>query len=363
MTSNPTDAPPRQRTLVQLLAPGTGGVRDYAEGLSRHWRDAGLVDHLIALSQADARQKSLTSRLQELIDSGGRPCTLLLHFSGYGFQPRGLCFWLLQQIDSARQCLGTDLRVVTMFHELFASGPPWRSAFWLSGLQAWIAGSIARRSDGLWTNTGGHRRWLAAQVGNTVEVAMQPVFSTIGEPDIVPPTTQRRLQLVVFGAQSTRHRALARLPRHATQLRQHGVTEVIEVGSGKPYGGIASDMRHRFMGRMDIAQLQALLEQSVYGLIDYPPRYLGKSTVFAAYAAHGCNALNTAAAEAGADGLRDGEHFVTLDNGASFPGSAHARQTMADAARTWYCQHTSSLQARAFAELCQANTIKEVTNA
>lgn len=194
---------------------------------------------------------------------------------------------------------------------------------------------------------------------------MQPVFSTIGEPDIVPPTTHRRLQLVVFGAQSTRHRALARLPRHVTQLRQHGVTEVIEVGSGEPYGRITSDMRHRFMGRMDKAELQALLEQSVYGLIDYPPRYLGKSTVFAAYAAHGCNALNTAAeaAEAGSDGLREGEHFVTLDNVASFPGSAHARQTMADAARTWYCQHTSTLQAQAFAELCQANTVKEVNHA
>lgn len=348
--------------MVQLLAPGTGGVRDYAEGLSRHWRDAGLADHLIALSQADARQKSLTSRLQELIDSEGRPCTVLLHFSGYGFQPRGLCFWLLQQIDDARKTLGSELRVVTMFHELFASGPPWKSAFWLSGLQAWIAGSIARQSDGLWTNTEGHRRWLTAQVANTVQVSMQPVFSTIGEPKIVPPTSQRRPQLVVFGAQSTRHRALARLPRHATQLRQHGVTEVIEVGSGEPYGGITSDMSHRFMGRMGTAELQALLERSVYGLIDYPPRYLGKSTVFAAYAAHGCNALNTADAEAGADGLRDGEHFVTLDNVASFPGSTQARQTMADAARTWYCRHTSHLQARAFAELCQASTLKEVTH-
>jgi len=363
MTSNPTDTPPRQRTVVQLLAPGTGGVRDYAEGLSRHWRDSGLADHLIAFSQADSRQQSLASRLKQLIDAEGRPCTLLLHFSGYGFQPRGLCFWLLQQIDSARRCLGPDLRVVTMFHELFASGPPWKSAFWLSGLQAWIAGSIARRSDGLWTNTEGHRRWLSVQVGDAVPVTVRPVFSTIGEPDTVRPTTPRRMQLVVFGAQSTRHRALARLPRHATHLRQHGVTEVIEVGSGEPYRGITSDMRHRFMGRMDTTELQALLEQSVYGLIDYPPRYLGKSTVFAAYAVHGCNALNTAAAEADTDGLRDGVHFVTLDNVASFPGSTYARQTMADAARTWYCGHTSNLQAQAFAELCQANTIKEVTHA
>jgi hypothetical protein len=349
--------------VVQLLAPGTGGVRDYAEGLSRHWRDSGLADHLIAFSQGDARKQSLASRLQQLIDAEGRPCTVLLHFSGYGFQPRGLCFWLLQQIESARRCLGPDLRVVTMFHELFASEPPWKSAFWVSGLQAWIAGSIARRSDGLWTNTEVHRRWLAAQVCDAVAVTAQPVFSTIGEPDTVLPTSQRRLQLVVFGAQSTRHRALARLPCHATQLRQHGVTEVIEVGSGESYRGIATDLRHRFMGRMETTELQALLEQSVYGLIDYPPKYLGKSTVFAAYAVHGCISLNTAVADSDTDGLRHGEHFVILNEAASIPGSTHARQTMADAARTWYSGHRSNLQAQAFAELCQANNFKEVTHA
>lgn len=363
MTPSPTDTSPGQRILVQLLAPGTGGVRDYAEGLSRHWRDAGLADHLLALSQADARQKSLTSRLQELIDSQGRPCSLLLHFSGYGFQPRGLCFWLLREVEQAQAQLGDRLRVVTMFHELFASGPPWRSAFWLSGLQAWIAGSIARRSDGLWTNTEGHRRWLTAQVGHTVQVTMQPVFSTIGEPALVLPTSQRRPQLVVFGAQSTRHRALARLPRHATQLRQHGVTEVIEVGSGAAFRGIPKDLSHRFMGRMGTTELQALLGDSAYGLIDYPPKYLGKSSVFAAYAVHGCIALNTADSDSDTDGLRASEHFVILNEAASFPGSARARQTMAEAARTWYCRHTSNLQARAFAELCQANNLQEVNHA
>lgn len=363
MTPDPTYTVRRQRTLVQLLAPGTGGVRDYAESLSRHWRASGLEDRLMTISQADSQQQVLSSRLQQLIAAEGSPCTMLLHFSGYGFQARGLCFWLLQQIDGARQSLGSDLRVVTMFHELFASGPPWSSAFWLSGLQARIARHIARRSDAIWTNTELHRRWLAAQVREIVPVNMQPVFSTIGEPDAVPPAVRRRMQLVVFGAQSTRHRALARLPRHTMRLRQLGVTEVIEVGSGEAYREITSGLGYRFLGRMDTAALQTLLESSAYGLIDYPPKYLGKSTVFAAYAVHGCIALNTADTDCDTDGLRQGQHFVTLDSAASFTGSIDARQSMAEATSAWYAGHSSHIQAQAFAELCQANNIEETINA
>ena len=363
MTSNLADTTLRQRTVVQLLSPGTGGVRDYAEGLSRHWQASGMTDHLLSFSQEDARQRPLATRLKQLIETQGRPCTLLLHYSGYGFQARGICFWLLPQIDRARQCLGRDLRIVTVFHELFASGPPWGSAFWLSGVQAWIAAAIARRSDALWTNTELHRRWLADRVGRNVSVTMQPVFSTIGEPDIVPASNQRGLQLVVFGAQTTRHRALALLPRHAMLLRRHGVTEVIEVGSGQAYNGTPLRMNHRFVGRMAAPELQSLLQHSAYGLIDYPPKYLGKSTVFAAYAVHGCIALNTADTGMDTDGLRHGEHFVTLKNAASMPGTPQARQCMADAARAWYAGHRSRLQAEAFADVCQIHPIKEAMHA
>lgn len=363
MTRDTMETTPRQRTVVQLLAPGTGGVRDYAEGLSRHWQAAGVTDHLLPFSQEDARQQPLATRLKQLSEADKRPCTLLLHYSGYGFQARGVCFWLLPQLDHARRCLGSNLRVVTVFHELFASGPPWGSAFWLSGVQAWIAAAIARRSDALWTNTELHRRWLADRVGRNVPVCMQPVFSNVGEPDLVPAADQRCLQLVAFGAQSTRHRALAWLPRHAMRLRQHGVTEVIEVGSGEAYNGTPLRLNHRFVGRMAAPELQSLLQHSAYGLIDYPPKYLGKSTVFAAYAVHGCVALNTADAGSDTDGLRHGEHFVTLNGAASMPSTPQARQRMADAARAWYAGHGSSLQAAAFADVCQAHPIKEEMHA
>src|SRR6202008_598407 len=99
----------------------------------------------------DVRAWPLAARLRAL--AGARPCVVVLQFSGYGFGRRGLCGWLLDELDQARTAFRGTLRLVTVFHELFAVGPPWRSAFWLAGLQARIAARLARSSDALWTNS------------------------------------------------------------------------------------------------------------------------------------------------------------------------------------------------------------------
>jgi hypothetical protein len=356
MSTGPTRqcAAPPQRGLIQLAAPGTGGVRDYLECLRTEWAAVGLASHVVTLSESDASQRSLAERLREIVDAEGRPCAVILHFSGYGFHPRGLCLWLVREVEAARQQLGDRLHLVTMFHELYASGPPWGSAFWLSPVQAWIARRLARLSDVLWTNTELHGRWLRKQVGASVAIEVQPVFCTVGEPGETPPARGRVPRLIVFGSPSTRRRALERLPRYAANLQRQGLTEVIEVGSGAATPWPACALSVRFAGRLDIAELRELLETSAWGLIDYPPKYLGKSTVFAAYAVHGCVSLNTADAGFDSDGLQDGRHFLTLAPDAPIATTVEARQSIADAARGWYAQHSATRQAAAFAASCRA---------
>jgi hypothetical protein len=107
-----------------------------------------------------------------------------------------------------------------------------------------------------------------------------------------------------------------------------------------------------------------LLQRSAFGLLDYPSIHLGKSTVFAAYAAHGCVVLNTASPGPQADGLAGGTHFLHLsfaDAGASF--DVADRQAMSAAARAWYAQHPLPRQAEAIATLCAASSIKEPVHA
>ena len=348
----------QSRTLIQVVAPGSGGVRDYMECLRGQWKSTGIESHVIAMSESDARQQSLADRLRRIVEAEGRPCSLILHFSGYGFQKRGLCFWLLREIENSRRVLGHQMRLVTMFHELFASGPPWRSAFWLSSMQAWIARRIARASDALWTNTELHARWLRQQVEASASIEVQPVFSNIGEPNVAAPAMVRTLRLVVFGAPSTRSRALKLLPRHAARLRSQGITEVVEVGSGPAFPWVDEALSHRFIGRLEVAQVNELLQDSAYGLIDYPPKYLGKSSVFAAYAVHGCVTLNTADPTPDNDGLRCDRHFSALPSAREIPQDAVARQRVCDAARMWYEQHSLARQAQGFARSSQVSKIE-----
>ena len=353
------------RTLVQLTAPGGGGVRDYLELLRTCWTASGIDNRVITMAQADAQAEPLAARLQKITNATGRPCTLLLHFSGYGFHPRGVCSWLAHEIETTRRHLGAQVLIVTMFHELYASGgPPWKSAFWLSRWQASIAARLARASDRLLTNTEAHARWLRNPIGDSRPLAVWPVFSTVGEPALAPPALHARTsRMVAFGLQRTRHRALALLQPHATALRRQGVAELVEVGAGEPFAWPANDLPHRYAGRLGTVELQRLLEDSAFGLIDYPLHSIGKSTVFAAYSAHGLATLNTAVDVNCSDTVQLNGQLVTLAqintalDGAGGVPDAHAlasRQSMADACRRWYGRHTLSLQATAMAEFCDA---------
>ncbi|MFZ4728709.1 MAG: glycosyltransferase family 1 protein, partial [Pseudanabaena sp.] len=66
---------------------------------------------------------------------GDRTSPVLLHYVGYGYAKRGCPVWLVDGIQRWKN-LYPDRLLVTMFHELHASGtPPWTSSFWLSPLQ------------------------------------------------------------------------------------------------------------------------------------------------------------------------------------------------------------------------------------
>ena len=340
------------RLIVQLVAPSGGGVRDYADCLKREWLTMGIDSQLIALGQSDAAARSLADRLDELMRADGRPCSLVLHFSGYGFHPRGLCFWLTREIEAARVKLGDRLRVVTMFHELFASGPPWKSAFWVSRLQARIAARIAKASDALRTNTEPYRAWLATQVPSHVPIEVQAVFSNVGEPKTVRPQSERAKRLVVFGAAETRHRALKPLRYFAQALSEQGVLEIVEVGPGPAFNWVHHKLPHRHLGRLGLTELGNILEQSAYGLIDYPEALLGKSSVMAAYAAHGCVVLNMRTVGERHSELHDRTHFFNLLASPSIPSDASDRSPPTKAVVAWYRAHTLARHAPSLAELC-----------
>src|SRR4029077_20873061 len=135
-----------------------------------------------------------------LLDGIGKEGTVLLHYANYGYQRRGCPAWLVEGMERWRG------RLVTVFHEVYASAPPWRSSFWLRPTQRRLAAALARRSDALATTLDLSARLPRPWTGGR-EIAVLPVFSTVGEPAAVPPFGERARRIVVFGGAGVRGRA------------------------------------------------------------------------------------------------------------------------------------------------------------
>jgi len=333
--------------IVQLVPAERGGVRDHAEGLALEWSRRGISSELIAFDAAAARSASLATRLLQSAPEG-EPSRVLLHYSGYGYARRGLAFWLLRELEQARRALGPRCRFVAMVHELFVSGAPWQPAFWLGRLQAHVVQRAVRLCDAVVTNSSHHGAWLAAQVRHDTDVRVSPVFSNVGEPAGVLTASARDSGLVVFGSASTRQRAFDRLEPHLAELRALGVQHVVEAGPGPASAFAGNSLQRSHAGELAPSQIEALLQRHRYGLIDYPSFHLGKSGVFAAYAAHGCIVLDTAPHPVHADGLGSGRHYVTLGQGAGARLTRSFEDAMARRLRTWYFAHRRSQQASRF---------------
>lgn len=341
-------------SIVQVVPAGEGGVFDYANCLQAQWANTGNISMLLPVDRAGVRRRPLFEQIEGALSTLAERSAwhaVVLHYSGYGYHPRGLCGWLLREVQALR-AQQPRFRLVVVYHELFASGPPWRSAFWLSRVQASLAARLARQADALWTNTEHHARWL--QHAAAVEVHCTPVFSNVGEPEPAVPPRTRAPRAVVFGAPSTRRRALQGLqPFHAT-LRRLGVEELVEVGSGAAaasdpaFERLGATLPCRHAGLLNVPALRELLLSSRFGVIDYCADLLGKSGVFAAYAAHGCVVLDTNPLGRDSDGLRRGVDYVDLQAlSAATVNDASCHDAMANNLARWYAGHTLDKQAQA----------------
>lgn len=338
--------------VVQIAPHGSGGVSDYLEHLQAAWQGQGLSSEAWRLSEADVQARSLAQRLLALPGADDLGCVVVLHFSGYGYASRGLCGWLLEELQAARKLQGQRFKLVSVFHELYAKGPPWRSAFWTSPLQARLARRLARMSDAVWTNTEGHGRWLSRQARPWAGVHVAPVFSNVGEwLQPLAPAQDRSAAMVVFGGASTRQRACEACVGQGAQLAGLGVQELVEVGPGPACAWSLGALPVRHAGLLSTPELSALLASSRFGLVDYQGRNLGKSSVFAAYAAHGCCVINSSSEGEAADGLLAHHHYHPLHSAGTAPADLQAWARLGQEAHRWYAQHRLPLQAQRWLQL------------
>jgi len=350
--------------VVPRLPPAIDGLGDYALNLARQLRqDFGITTHFLVgdptwtgnqeieefpISQVTERS---ANTLLSLLPSG--KSTVLLHYVGYGYAQRGCPFWLVEGLQRWRTA-NANHHLVTMFHELYASGLPWTSAFWLSPWQRNLVARLVRLSDRAITSKQLYGDILhKLSKSKHTHISAIPVFSNVGEPQNLLPLAKRQRRLVVFGGRNRRLRiyqhSLAVLSRTCKMLK---IKEVVDIGAAtgltlSPVNGVPIVE----MGQRPASVISTILSNSLAGFLDYSPDFLAKSTIFAAYCAHGMLPVNTCCNTLPVDGVESGKHYWIPDEQATKLHNDREWQAIADNAYTWYQSHDLTAQAKIVANL------------
>jgi hypothetical protein len=352
--------------ILPKVPPAVCGVGDYAWALARCLQDdlgihsrflcggttwqepAGQTEfpvHRLPGLTASQLLNFLNPRMHEF-------SSVILHMSSYGFQKRGVPLWLTSAWEKLA-LMPERPRLLTMFHELAASGPATSSAFWLRPLQQWVMRRIARASDGLRTNREGYAAWLRSVPGmEGRDVLVMPVFSNFGEPSILPAWQEREAAMSMFGWGIFSGESLAAtISRAAAHCRRLGLSRLHVLGGGVLPEVETPGVEVRGHGFMAAADISRLMLSCRVGYSAYNPEYFGKSTLMAAFASHGLAVICQGRRAKLEDGLQDGVHLLnetTLERTADVSKLPWA--AMADALKGWYDRHSLALNAASYAD-------------
>jgi hypothetical protein len=390
--------------IVPRLPPAIDGVGDYAYLLAQQLRKGPEIQTRFLVCGAKSDEQPSTpaplpedegscvdgfsvyrlrersaAELARVLSRPGMPRTALLQYVGYGYEKRGCPLWLERGLrawkrgtltpvpSSGRRGQTTGAKqssppaplpegegrrhLVTMFHELYASGPPWRSSFWTSPLQRWAVRCLVRLSDRCFTNRAVSAGRLASMGKHPAgSIRVLPVLSNLGESPCPLPLAARKPQMVLYDnfGRNPRTRSLAAsLIRRACE--RMGIERLVLLGRGDTAEWLTTGLEVECVGVAAPEVASRLLAESRAGCLDYFDGYLGKSGIFAAYSAHALLPLLLFDNHSEADGLQINRHFWAA---AALPDetSTRAQQEVATQARRWYDAHGAAAAAQAYAE-------------
>ena len=343
--------------LLQILPrvpPAVCGVGDYAwnlalaleqhEGISSRFLSAGTTwtDPGPAATRFPVHRLARLSAKALLDWVRGHAAefdAILLHLSPYGFQKRAVPFWLAAAVRRLAQTRGLP-PLITYFHELFASGPPTSSTFWLQPLQKRVLRHIARGSSARLTNRQAYADWLDEHPGARATEVI-PVFSNLGELANPPALADRPPAMLLFASSNHSGEPVEALIQRAGHwARAFGLDRLHVIGRLANPPPRMERVTLECHGYLAAEQASALLAGSRLGFTAYNPAYLAKSGFFASQAAHGMVVIAQGRATNLPDGLIHGVHLLNesqLDPSA-LP-DAQALQKLASSLHAWYRFH------------------------
>lgn len=302
--------------IAPQYPPAINGLGDYAALLGQGLTNAGYTVHYAGLPQTSPVTvqpywplQANGTHLLQLVQQQ-QIHTVILNYSGYGYQHKGVPLWLVTALTKVKQM---GVKILIFFHELYANGPLWTTAFWLHPLQKKIFRQLLALANHVFTSNSvwfdilvKERQQALAYIQNI------GIFSNIPEPTQIVPWLNRKSVLIVFGGSSLRAHTYA-------AIEQNNFLNKIEVESiwdvGPPISNSVLEkltLPVKAWGILPAEEVSRLLLQVRYGAICYRDDLLGKSGIMAAYTAHGVCVWNgTNFNGSTGEGLQTNQHYIT----------------------------------------------------
>ncbi len=332
--------------VVPRLQPTCCGVSDHAIALALELRTNCGIDSAFVVLNSDERcdvpysvvHCSPDRLLNTCISlSENQAAAILVHLSGYGYSADGAPTLLADALGSVKA--DGRFRVAVFFHELFATGMPWRSAFWYSRRQKKAVRRIAEACDLLVTSTCKYVEWLHRETSPQSASPIQhlPIFSQVGEAQQYIPLADRDPVMAVFGLGATRQNAYRELSALGTMIEQLGIQEILDIGPEFEPRSEVHGIPVRRMGVLAAMEIATQFSRTTFGLLSYPHMPLAKSGVFAGYCAHGVIPVIGRHFPGQVDGLEDGVHVLSPRTATVVQASG--LEACSIAAWRWYSGH------------------------
>jgi hypothetical protein len=276
---------------------------------------------------------------------------ILLHYVGYGYDKRGAPIWLVNTIEEYYR-MGCAKKIVIIFHELFAFGPPWTSSFWLCQTQQWIVKRLAKVASYSALTT--HKNWdyMKRILGHKDgQMQLLPVFSTIGEGEIMYATNLREPYLVIFANSNwIKKWFLTHGQKIESICRMLDINEIHVVGCDC-VENLNTTVKIRWLGILPNHEVRCILQRAKVAFMDYLPQQLAKSSMFAAFASNGVPVIMPSDNGASIDGLRASYEYMLISD--DLRGDLRFND-VANKAKAWYDSHSLSVTSNYIAEALSA---------
>ncbi len=258
----------------------------------------------------------------ELLRKLGNAKTVILNYVGYGYHQRGTPFWINRAIGRWKSA-SPSRRLIVVFHELWASGPPWKSEFYLGFIQRRLVSELHRMCDAALTSTPLMFRMLEAiQPGKT---QFQPIPSNLPTLTLEVRTLHHQgpVSVIAFGQEASRRLGIRAHTELLRALHREGLLAGIRVvGKGADASETPSDdvrLLRTFLpsdliaATSDVSASEgaALLGRSDLFLSYYPSALLCKSGALMAALGSGCVPILPEATKA--NPLAEGRELLACD--------------------------------------------------